>query len=95
MTKQWYEISAEDANKMIELFLHICKVGISLGMSASNMSGVLRAFAMRLIVGDHDLQYFVDHPEGDTAHGPITEDDMDVIRRERLLQKIPKGKPDA
>ena len=93
--KQWYEVSADDANKLIDLFIHICKVGLDLGMSTHSLTGVLKAFALRLSIGDHDLQYYVDHPGGDPARGPITESDMDIIRREKLLRDMPKGKPDA
>jgi hypothetical protein len=95
--KQWFDVTAEDANKLIELFVQVCRVGVELGMSTNGMAGALLGFAARLKAGDHDLQFYVDHPDGDPGkpHGPITEEDMDRIRRERLLANMPKGKPDA
>jgi hypothetical protein len=94
-SKQWYDVTAEDANKLIELFVQVCKTGLDLGFTSNCLAAVLMGFAVRLKMGDHDLQYYVDHPEGDPAKGPITEEDMDRIRRERLLANMPKGKPDA
>lgn len=37
------------------------------------------AIAMRLMIGDHDLQYYIDHPEGDNPD-PVTKDTIEQIK---------------
>lgn len=73
------DYSLEHAQAFLKLFINMCQWGIDNGLDAQKVAMTCEAIAMRLMVGDHDLQYYVDHPEGDNPD-PVTKDTIEQIK---------------
>lgn len=75
------DLSVNDAEELLDLFVHCCAVGAKLNMPASGMAGTLLAFSKLLEERKRPLQYYVDNPRGDLGR-PVNEAELAKAKAE-------------
>lgn len=83
--KKITDFTVEDSGEFIGIMIDACKRGVKIGLSPRQLAMGLQVIADRLMVGDHDLQYYVDHPAGDRGQ-PITEDELAKLRAKAIAR---------
>jgi hypothetical protein len=79
------DFTAEEAQKVMDLFVTCCRVAQEVGMDKDQLVFTLVGFATNLDSHSFPLQYYLDHPKGLQGRD-LSEKDMDTIRG-KLLQR--------